>query len=188
MGLDKKKKSGKKKEKNSSIALNEFYKDKSFQILKLAVEELKEKYDISSKEIFDLIETKESSLEDLPVSIFGIRKLSALEAICKYLKENLKLSYHDIALLLNRNDRTIWTTYFNAKKKKSERLIVKEIKIFIPINIFKKRKLSVLEALVSYLKEEYNLNYNQISILLNRDQRNIWTVYNRAKKKKSKNG
>ena len=157
--------------------------DKSFQILKLAIDEIKEKYGVNSNEIFNLIEGKQRSKEILiPVSIFEV-KLSALEAICKYLKEELDLTYTKIALLLNRNSRTIWTTYKNAVKKRKEKLPVKESKFFIPISIFKNRKFSVLEALVSYLKDNFNLRYSEIAALLTRDERNIWTVYNRAKKK-----
>ena len=53
----------------------------------------------------------------------------------------------------------------------------------IPVSIFKKPRLSPFEAIVKYLKEEEKLTYRQIGKLLNRDERNIWTVYNRAKKK-----
>ena len=53
----------------------------------------------------------------------------------------------------------------------------------IPVSIFRKEKLSPFEAIVKYLKEEKKLNYHQIGALLNRDERNIWTVYSRARKK-----
>ena len=85
--------------------------------------------------------------------------------------------------MLNRNDRTIWATYNNAVKKRKERLPVKESKLYIPVSIFSGRKLSVLETIVSYLKDKFGLRYSEISALLNRDERNIWTAYNRAKKK-----
>ena len=61
----------------------------------------------------------------------------------------------------------------------------KEVKkVEIPSNIFRDRTLSVLEIMVEYLKEEINLSYHEIAVLLNRDDRTIWTVYNRAKKKR----
>ena len=56
--------------------------------------------------------------------------------------------------------------------------------IYIPINILKDRVLSPLESLIEYLKEEKKLSYKNISILINRDQRNVWTIYNRVKKKR----
>ena len=58
--------------------------------------------------------------------------------------------------------------------------------ILIPSNIFKNRSLSILEALVEYLKEKRSLTYHEIAELLERDDRTIWTVYNRAKKKVQK--
>jgi len=159
--------------------------DKSLQILKLALGEIKEKYGISSDEIFNLIEGKQRSKEIMvPISIFEAKGLSALEIICKYLREEFDLNYSKIALLLNRNSRTIWTSYNNAVKKRKERLPVKESKISVAVSIFKDRKFSVLELIVSYLKDNFNLRYSEIAILLNRDERNIWAVYNHSRKKK----
>ena len=159
-------------------------KDKSLQILKLAFEEITEKYGISSNEILNLIEKKPVSKEILiPISIFEA-KLSPLEAVCRYLKEELDLGYTKIALLLNRDSRTIWTTYNNAAKKRKEKLSVKESKFSIPVSVLKDRKFSVFEILVAYLKDNFNLHYSEIAVLLARDERNIWTVYARAKKKK----
>ena len=159
--------------------------DNSLKILKLALEELKEKYNVSSNEILGLIEKKPVSKEILiPVSILGTKGFSALEVICKYLKEELEFNYAKIALLLNRNNRTIWTTYNNAVKKRKEKLSVKESRFFVPVSVFKDRKFSVLEVIVSYLKDNFNLRYSEIAVLLRRDERNIWTVYNRRKKKK----
>ena len=99
-------------------SVSDIQKNKSFQILKLALEEIKDKYGINSNEILSLVEKKSVSKEVLiPISIFKVEGLSALETICKYLKEELDLNYSKIALLLNRNDRTIWTVYQRAKKK-----------------------------------------------------------------------
>lgn len=139
---------------------------------------------LSSDQIMELFGKKIPKADLLPSSIFDNKELSCLETIVKYLKEEVKLRFHEIALLLNRNDRTIWTTYNVASKKRKEKLSVKESKFFVPVSIFKDRKLSVLEALVGHLKDNFNLRYSQIAVLLRRDERNIWTVYNRYKKKK----
>ena len=40
------------------------------------------------------------------------------------------------------------------------------------------------QAKLARYEEEYNLTYHQIGQLINRNDRTIWTVYNRAKKKK----
>ena len=54
----------------------------------------------------------------------------------------------------------------------------------IPLRILQDRNVAVLEAIVEYLKQEKGLKYSEIAKLLNRDQRTIWTVYSRVKKKR----
>jgi len=70
-------------------------------------------------------------------------------------------------------------------KQKRKFLEISESKYFIPISIFQ-NKLGALENTVLYLKDELNLSYNSIAILLHRSNRNIWTMYNRAKNKHEK--
>jgi hypothetical protein len=41
-----------------------------------------------------------------------------------YLKEEKKLSFHKIAIILNRDDRTIWTCWHRASKKIGSKRIV----------------------------------------------------------------
>ena len=124
-----------------------------------------------------------SEADSIPISVFDNKELSSLETICKYLKENQNLTYHEIAVLLNRNDRTIWTTYNNSKKKLPVLFVLAKSEYYLPISIFKERKLSVLETIAVYLKDSQNLTLHQIAVLLNRNDRTIWTVYNRGKKK-----
>ena len=64
--------------------------------------------------------------------------------------------------------------------------MVKKPNIPIPSKIFTDRSLSVLEAIVKYLKEKKGMTYHEIAVLLNRDDRTIWTVYQRARKKYAK--
>jgi DNA-directed RNA polymerase specialized sigma24 family protein len=64
--------------------------------------------------------------------------------------------------------------------------MAKKRNIPIPSNIFIDRSISVLEAIVKYLKEKKGLTYHEIAVLLNRDDRTIWTVYQRARKKNAK--
>jgi len=47
-----------------------------------------------------------------------------------------------------------------------------------------------MESVVFYMKSELEMTYHEIAEALNRDDRTIWTVYKRAKKKQegSKNG
>lgn len=158
-------------------------KDEKFRILGAIISGLRKKYKLDSNEILSLIEEEPVQEILIPNSIFDNEELSCLETIVKYLKEELKLRLHEIALLLNRNDRTIWTTYKIACKKRREKLPLKESKFHIPASIFTDRKFSIFELVVSYLKENFNLRYCEIAALLNRDERNVWAVYNKAKKK-----
>ncbi len=123
----------------------------------------------------------------LPVSIFFNDSLSALEAITKFLREERNLRYSEIADVLNRDERTIWCTYSNSKKKMQERLATGTSSIQIPVSAISSRELSVLETLAFYLKDEMNLSFNRIAAVLRRDYRTIWTVYRRAKIKRMKN-
>ena len=121
----------------------------------------------------------------VPISVFKNDYLASLENIVKYLRENLLLSFKQIGSLTNRNEIALAVTYRNAKKKMEARFVVEEISPYsIPVSILKDRNLSVLENIVSYLKDTFGLNYHSIAVLLNRDDRTIWTVYQRAKKKR----
>lgn len=147
------------------------------------------KQGLSSEEIFELVnkllkvEVKEEI--KVPISVFNNDKLGSLETIVKYLRENLLLSFKQIASLTNRNNVALAVSYRNAKKKLEAKFVVEEISPYsLPVTILQDRKLSVLENIVSYLKDTFGLAYHKIALLLNRDDRTIWTVYQRAKKKK----
>lgn len=57
--------------------------------------------------------------------------------------------------------------------------------VYFPKSIFK-TNLTVFEAIVYYLKEERKLAFHEIASMLNRDERNIWTIYSRARRKAKK--
>ena len=170
-----------KKKTHDADNLKNIREDPSFQIVKLALKELGDRYNLSFDDIKNLVGEKPGLV--VPVSIFQNKRLSALEIICKYLREETRLGFSRIASLLNRDPRTVWTTYSKAVRKQKARLAVKESIIMIPVEIFSDRKFSVLETLVSYLKDHHNLSFAQISQLLQKDPRNIWTVYSRFRKK-----
>ena len=54
---------------------------------------------------------------NVPTFIFKDRNLAALEALVVYLKDSQGMTYAQIAKLLNRDQRTIWTSYKRAKEK-----------------------------------------------------------------------
>jgi len=126
--------------------------------------------------------TKQLKENSLPIFIFKNNSLSALETIVKYLKEEHNLGYAEISRLLNRSSKTIWITYQRAKKKMPKKLVGKS-DIFIPVEIFQNRKFSVLETLVSHLKQEQGISYKDIAKLINRNYRTVLTVYRRFRKK-----
>jgi len=78
------------------------------------------------------------------------------------------------------------TTKSKVKRPLEERLASSISKIPLSIFVARKTPLTVFEALVFYLKEVKGLRYREIADLLDKDERNIWTVYNRAKKKREK--
>jgi len=53
---------------------------------------------------------------DIPFEIFSNRQRGPLEAIVCYLKDDLKLSFKQISVLLNRDYNTIWLSYKNGIK------------------------------------------------------------------------
>src|SRR3989338_16069 len=153
--------------------------DRVLQALRVLFEELKTKHGLSEEAILSKIKDEPV----IPVSIFTNRGLRPLEILCKYLKEELNLGYREISGLLNRDYKTVWTTCRNASRKQKARLSVSPTRYMLPVSIFHDRKLSVLEAVVAHLKDISGLGLVAISSLLNRDQRNVWGVYHKAKKK-----
>jgi hypothetical protein len=163
---------------------------KELNAINILIENIAEKHNLSFQSLINLLdktrEKKETNL--IPSFVLRERELGILESTVKYLKEELNLSYHKIALLLNRDDRVIWVTYNKAIKKKKERFVVREPNKWIPTSIFTNKDLGLLEVITTYLKDELNLCYHEIATLLNRDNRTIWTSYNKAKDKLKKRG
>ena len=56
----------------------------------------------------------------IPLRVFRDRNVAVLESITEYLKDEIGMTYHEIAVLLNRDDRTIWTAYTRTKKKRKD--------------------------------------------------------------------
>ena len=146
---------------------------------------IKEKYKLTFDDLKELLDEKLIQPKEevsLPISIFN-SKLTVLESVAKYLKEEKNLSLHEISRAIKRDERNIWHTYENAKKKHPEKLILENVKFWVPVSIFSDSKLSALETLVSHLKSQLNFSYHEIAVLLSRNDRTIWTVHSRSKKK-----
>ena len=59
-------------------------------------------------------------------------------------------------------------------------------KFYIELDIYKGSNLSPSETIVKFLKEDQGFSFREISKILERDERNIWTLYNRVRKKNEK--
>lgn len=159
----------------------EFRKELSNLMVNALSKETNEIKSGQKKEEINFLKQKGDSI---PIHIFKNDTLSALESIVKYLKENKKLKNSKIAKKLNRNPKTIWATYHKAKQKQSKIFKEQETSIKIPIKIFSNRNLSILEHIIKHLKEYYHLRNVDISKLLNRSSKTIWTTYHNADSKR----
>ena len=135
---------------------------------------------------------KEAEAILIPTSIFTDRTLKVLETLVEYLKESKQLTYHEIGVLIGRDDRTIWTAYHRASKKRKPHLHAALPEAgagdptFFPTSILCDRSLKILESIVEHMKDTLGRTYHEIAVLLNRDDRTIWTVYHRGQKKRNK--
>ena len=147
------------------------------QNLNLTPEQLEKTF----KEVLSQVQKKES----VSVSIFT-KKLTILEAIVKFLREEKKYSYHSIGQLLGRNEKNIWHTYHSAIKKVPSVSHAISSEISVPLEIFQDENSAPLEALVVYLKEELELSFSEISRILSRKDSTLRTSFVRAKQKHGK--
>lgn len=123
-----------------------------------------------------------AGIDNIPISAFQAA-LSSLEIITKYLKEESKKSFKEIARILNRRLSTIYTTYKNSRIKFPGQLNTANSSILIPVEIFQDREYSILESLVAYLKEKEHLSLKEISSHLNKNYNTSKTVYRRFRLK-----
>jgi len=99
----------------------------------------------------------------------------------KYLKEKYSFKFSEIAQLLNRDQRTIWTSY-NAVASKVIEFKPVEDDIYLDLSIFNNRKYSILEIICNHLVG-LGFSISQIASLLNKHRNTIWSAYSRYKKK-----
>lgn len=155
----------------------------SRELLKSIIHFMRQKQQLSLQELIGIY-TEVSPEEAIPVSIFS-HDISPSESLCRFLKENRNLTFHDIAVLLNRDDRSVWTSYSRAARKSKQPLKPAADDIMIPLSIFQDRALSILEHVVSHLRTEHNLSNSRIARIINKNPSSIATVANRAEKKRS---
>ncbi|MBR9675761.1 hypothetical protein GOV05_02015 [Candidatus Woesearchaeota archaeon] len=154
--------------------------DKRLENLKTKINVFQQKNKLKKSEFYDLL-TKPSE-QDIPLSVFDC-SLSPLEGVVCFLK-NKRMTYSQIAKVLQRDDRTIWTTHQNGEKKKVSLDVSSNI--IIPIDVFSDRTFSVLESATNYLVSKKGLKIKKIAELVGKSPITISTVYQRYKKKNEK--
>jgi len=120
---------------------------------------------------------------NIPLAIFKSDKLTILESLVKYLRENYKKSYGEIARLLRRDVCAIRSCYISSKVKYPFVISLEEPCESVSVELFANRKLSAFENLVAYLKGGAGVAFKDIAELLNRDYKTVWTIHARALKK-----
>lgn len=164
---------------------------------------MKEHHDLSEEKLLELFHrvtnkdfshleqlsqgTSASSLLHVPASLFSSH-LSPSEALCMFLKDEKKLSFHEIAQELNRDDRSIWTSHHRATQK-SRSIPFPHVASspLIATSLFKDRTFSILEHVVAHLKNQRMKN-KEIAQLLNKSPAVVATVLLRIKKKQKQTG
>nr|MCK4929876.1 hypothetical protein [Nanoarchaeota archaeon] len=91
--------------------------DDLYNAFQLVLKSFKEKHDLNTREVIELIAPHDKESITIPIQVLQNRQFGVLEATVVYLKDEIGLKYSEIARLLNRDDRTIWNVYNNAKKK-----------------------------------------------------------------------
>lgn len=158
-------------------------KQQLLETLKQINDFLVENHNLKQEEIIHALTSEDQEIL-IPASIFST-EISPSESLVKYMKENLEKNYHEISLLIKRNEKGLWGSYNRAQKKLPSPFTLKEKDHFIPISIFSDRTLSILESAITYLKDELKMKGSDIASLLNKTPSTIWTAYNRAKVKKN---
>ena len=151
-----------------------------FEEIKEALSPLASKHGIGVLELLSFV--KDHAF--FPNTIFS-RKLTVLESVVKHLKEK-GLALRRISQLIGRDERNIWNISMQAARKHPRPFAPGDARFWIPVSVIADTPLSALECVVCHLKEEFPLTYHEIAVLMERDDRTIWTVYQRARRKNAK--
>lgn len=122
--------------------------------------------------------------KSVPLSIFSAGILSCMEAIVKYLHESAGMRFCQIASVTGRDDRSVWNSYNDARNKMPQPFCNRLEGEALPLSVIIDRRLSVLESISLYLKDNLGYRNCRIASILGRDDRTIWTILSRAKKKR----
>lgn len=135
---------------------------------------LKDSYGYGLSDILSAVDANAAS-DVVPISVFAT-DMSPLQALVTYLHDQHRQEFKDIARRLHRSYRAVWGAY------NKQGITIQPSEFVLPLDAFDER-LSILETVVTHLRESYKLKFSAIGQLLGKDQRTIWTIANRAKKK-----
>ncbi|MBN1543869.1 hypothetical protein JW898_00225 [Candidatus Woesearchaeota archaeon] len=62
---------------------------------------------------------RKAPVVQIPLAVVTDRSVSILEVVVEYLRDKAHFSNHQIAITLNRSDKTVSTVYMRTKKKRS---------------------------------------------------------------------
>jgi len=130
-------------------------------------------------------EKKEADKSKIPLEIFS-SNLGALEALVKYLRENLNFKYKYINEISNKSIGALGKTYASASLKQKEKFVIKDFKNSIDIEILFAEGFTVLANIILFLRDSKAMKFSEIAALLSRNVKSVWTVYHNAKEKKNK--
>ena len=168
-------------QKSEDVSLiNLMQKDDAFALLCRILNAIKTRPDIDHDELSLFVIDLLASQSLVPVSIFS-GSLSPAEALCLYLKTEKMFSLSKIAMLLQKDQRTVWNNVHRAVMKRSK--LTTKASIMVPLNIFQNHNRSVFENLVVHLKNQ-GWSYQKISTILKKGYTTVTTVYYRGKDKK----
>ena len=153
----------------------------SRQLLKTVLKKIQQEGNLELAQLVEIFQDAKSELA-IPLSIFS-SSLQPAEALCKYLKENEKLSYKEIGRLINRNEKSAWASYQRAKRNKKQMFLKTKEKYALPISLFHDRSYSLLESVVFFLHQIYQLSNPQIAKLLKKSPNSIAVLMKRARVK-----
>lgn len=162
--------------------------DPSFETLNLLLEQLSHRYNLDPSDVAGFFKGwfEDQRQGQIPAELFAERSMGVLETLTRYLKDHNGLSFKEISGLLNRDSRTIWTSYHKALGKSSSLPIPKHPTHMIPAKTFADRSLGPTECLIRFLRDREGLGYTQIARLIHRDPRTIWAAYHHAQRKEKK--
>lgn len=121
--------------------------------------------------------TLEPPVLQIPLSVYS-QDNSALQATVRYLHDRLSFPFARIARILNRDQRTVWSSYRQSKPLE----LPLDTALLIPVSIFSDRRYSMLESLVGHMAGQ-GKGVTEIGRLLGKDPRTIGTVKHRLARK-----